>query len=494
MVRQKLSPVALVGLLALAGALAPPAAAQLPKRQPTPNDRLVSPEVHPDKKVTFRIYAPQASSVTLRGDWMEGPAVARLTKDPEGVWSITAGPLAPDCYSYTFVVDGVRTADPKNPAIKPGVAGVESMFFLPGQEAAFQENRPVPHGQIRQVWYASGTLGTQRRMHVYTPPGYDASQERYPVFYLLHGGGDDDSGWSTIGRAGFILDNLLAEKKARPMLIVMPNGSLPRPADLPRLPPGGKPSPEFAAALAAAQERFTGELLEEVVPYVEKHFRVRAGGAHRALAGLSMGGGQALRVLTAHPDQFAYVGIWSAGLFGGNAAEFAKRHEAFFKDAPRVNRAVKLLTISVGEKDFALAGSKQLAELLKKHGIQHELHVSGGGHTWINWRHYLNALAPRLFRDAPAQGPGRPTAGLPTARPEEVGVSSERLRRIGEVVRRHIDAQRIAAARHVTTISPAAAAQDADAPKARGNLRHSTRARQLLQQKANLSQPVPAGR
>src|SRR5262249_20550266 len=365
----------------------------------------------------------------------------KLTKDDKGVWSLTVGPLPPDFYSYTFNVDGVRTIDPKNPMYKPGISSLDSMFAVPGPEAAFEDNQPVPHGQVREVWYQSATLGTQRRLHVYTPPGYDQSQDRYPVFYLLHGAGDDDSGWGTIGRAGFILDNLLAEKKARPMLVVMPNGSLPRPANLPRLTPGGKPSPEFAAALAAAQQRFTDELLKEVVPYVEKHFRVRADRAHRALAGLSMGGGQTLRVLTTHPDQFAYVGIWSAGLFGGNAAEFEKRNAAFFKDAARVNRAVKLLTISVGDKDFALAGSKQLAEGLKKHGIKHELHVSGGGHTWINWRHYLTARARGLFRDEPAQTPGRPTA-----RPEDVGVSSERLRRIGEVVRRHIAEQRIAGA------------------------------------------------
>jgi enterochelin esterase family protein len=451
MVRQNLS-LLLAGVLTLAGALPRPAAAQLPKRQPTPNDRLVSPEVHPDKKVTFRIYAPKASAVILRGDWMEGPQVARLTKDDDGVWSVTEGPLVPDFYSYSFFVDGVRTPDPKNPTIKQGIASVESMFFLPGKESAFQDNRPVPHGEIRKVWYSSGTLGTQRRMHIYTPPGYDASTERYPVFYLLHGGGDEDSGWSTIGRAGFILDNLLAEKKARPMLIVMPNGSLPRPAKMPKFTPGGKPSPEFMAAMAAAQERFTNELLKEVVPYVEKHYRVRAGREHRALAGLSMGGGQTLRVLTAHPDQFAYVGIWSAGLFGGNAAEFEKRNEAFFKDPSKVNRAVKLLSICVGEKDFALAGSKGLAEVFKKNGIRYDLHVSGGGHTWINWRHYLNELAPRLFTGKPAEDPAPPAGQAgpktlqPIARPEDVGVSSERLRRISDVVRRHIEEHRIAGA------------------------------------------------
>jgi enterochelin esterase-like enzyme len=240
-------------------------------------------------------------------------------------------------------------------------------------------------------------LDTQRRMHVYTPPGYDAGTERYPVFYLLHGGGDEDSGWSTIGRAGFILDNLIAAQKAKPMLVVMPNGSLPRPANLPRLTPGTPPSPEAARVLNAFQERFTNELLKDVVPYVEKNFRVLSAPEHRAIAGLSMGGGQTLRVVTSQPQEFAYVGVWSAGI-GQNAADFEKRQATFFASADKVNKQVKLFSISVGDKDFALNGSKNLAELLNKHGIKNELHVSGGGHTWINWRHYLNDFAPQLFQ------------------------------------------------------------------------------------------------
>src|SRR5437660_187651 len=264
-------------LLLLAAAISPRATAQYPPRQPTPNDTLRSPEVLPDHRVTFRIYAPKASEVAVSGDWIaQGLGTGgKLEKDDQGVWSITVGPLAPDFYSYTLTVDGVRTVDPKNPMIKQGIASVDSMFEVPGGEAAFEENQSVPHGEIRMVWYPSSTLGMQRRMHVYTPPGYDRSSARYPVFYLLHGGGDDDSGWSTIGRAGFIVDNLLAAKKAQPMIVVMPNGSLPMPANLPppasRVPgtPGIPPPPAFAAAIQAAQDRFTNELLNDVVPMVE---------------------------------------------------------------------------------------------------------------------------------------------------------------------------------------------------------------------------------
>jgi enterochelin esterase-like enzyme len=368
---------------------------QQPQRQPTPNDALVSTEVLSDHRVTFRIYAPKASDVTLRGDWMETPTPVQLEKNDQGVWSATVGPLAPDFYSYSFNVDGVRTLDPKNPTIKQGVNSVDNMFFLDGAEAAFQDNKPVPHGEIRKVWYQSTTLATQRRMHIYFPPGYDSGKERYPVFYLLHGGGDEDSGWSTIGRAGFILDNLIAEKKARPMIVVMPNGSLPRPANLPPPTPGAPPDP---AAAAAQQDRFTNELLKDVMPFVEKNYRALPGAANRAIAGLSIGGGQTTRIVTTNPDQFAYVAVWSAGVNPQTSADFEKRATALLDNPDKANKQIKLLSISVGDKDFTFASSKNLAEILKKRGIKHELHVSGGGHTWINWRNYLRDYAQALFK------------------------------------------------------------------------------------------------
>jgi enterochelin esterase-like enzyme len=366
-----------------------------PTRQPTPNDTLISPEVHSDKRVTFRIYAPKSSEVMLRGDWMEGPGPIKLEKDEKGVWSATLGPLTPDFYSYTFIVDGVRTIDPKNAMIKQGVTSLDNMFLLSGAEVAFAENRPVPHGEIRQVWYQSSTLGLQRRMHVYTPPGYDASRDRYPVFYLLHGGGDEDSGWSTIGRAGFVIDNLLAEKKAKPMIVVMPNGSLPRPTNLPPATPGVPPDPAVTATL---QDRFTNELMKDIMPVIEKNFRVLTGRENRAIAGLSMGGGQTTRVITSYPDQFSYVGIWSAGVNPQTNTDFEQRNAAFLSSADKHNKQIKLLSISVGDKDFALPGSKNLAELLKKSRIKHEFRLSGGGHTWINWRAYLRDYAQALFR------------------------------------------------------------------------------------------------
>jgi enterochelin esterase-like enzyme len=184
-----------------------------------------------------------------------------------------------------------------------------------------------------------------------------------------------------------------------PMLIVMPNGSLPMPTNLPPRPqPGTPPSPEFRAAMETAQNRFTDELLKEVIPFVERTYRVKPGPDNRALAGLSMGGGQTLRVVTTHSGEFSHVAIWSAGLFGGNAEDWEKQNESFLASADKVNSSIKLFEISVGDKDFALAGSKALAGVLEKRGIKHDVHISGGGHTWINWRHYLNELAPKLFR------------------------------------------------------------------------------------------------
>ena len=382
-------------MVALALAGSPGAFAQMAPRPPTPNDTLVSPEVLPDRKVTLRVYAPRASAVTVTGDWMETPGPLAFTKDEAGVWSATVGPLEPDFYSYTLMVDGVRTLDPKNPLIKQGVNTVDNMFFVPGPEAAFQDLAPVPHGEIRKVWYKSSTLGAERRLHVYTPPGYDDGAARYPVLYLLHGGGDEDSGWSTIGRAGFILDNLIAGGKAVPMLVVMPNGSLPRPAGVPAPTPGAPPDP---AARRAMQERFTSELMKDVIPFVESRYRVRAGAETRAIAGLSMGGAQTLGVITSHPAAFKYAAIWSAGLFAQSPADFEAANAAFLKGADRLNKQFALLAITVGDKDFALPGSKGLAGVLEKHGIEHEFTLTGGGHTWLNWRRYLNDFAPRLFR------------------------------------------------------------------------------------------------
>ena len=366
--------------------------------QTAPPPAYQSPEVLSDRRVAFRIYSPTATAVTLRGDWMEGDSTLVLVRNDKGVWEGTTEPLPPDFYSYAFTVDGARTIDARNPLIKQGVSSIDSMFLVPGPEAAFEDTAEVPHGDIRKVWYRSSTLGGQRRMHVYTPPGYDTAKDRFPVLYLLHGGGDEDSGWSTIGRAGFIVDNLLASGKLRPLLVVMPNGSLPRPASFPTTPPGAAPSPEARAAGLALQDRFVSELMTDVVPFVERSFRVVARPDHRAIAGLSMGGGQTQRVLATHPESFGYVATWSAGVNPATTAFFEENSGALLKNPAKVNAAAKVLSLVVGDKDFTLAGTKNLDDILTRHGIKHTLQTTGGGHTWINWRRYLNDYLQVLFK------------------------------------------------------------------------------------------------
>jgi enterochelin esterase-like enzyme len=290
----------------------------------------------------------------------------------------------------------VKTVDPKNAMIKQGIATVDNMFEVPGEETAFEDSRSVPHGEMRIVWYQSNTLDMLRSMHVYTPPGYDGGNTKFPVFYLLHGGGDDDSGWSTIGRAGFIMDNLLAAKKAKPMIVVMPNGSMPPPANLAAVVPGAPPNP---TAAAAAQERFANELLNDVMPYVEKNFRVLATREHRAIAGLSMGGGQTLRVAPANLDKFAYIGVWSMGVNPQTTQDFETRNARFFENPDKTNKMIKVFSVAVGDHDTLVgASARNLTQVLNAHGIKHEYHESEGGHTWINWRHYLSDYAQLLFR------------------------------------------------------------------------------------------------
>jgi len=365
--------------------------------------------VLPDGRVTFRIYAPKATEVSVEGEWIRqglgsgGP----LVKDDEGVWSLTVGPLPPDFYTYDFTVDGVRTMDPQNTAIKPGNMRLENMFLVPGEEVEFAAARPVPHGEVRIVWYDSPALGGARSMRVYTPPGYEASDRSYPVFYLIHGGGDNDEGWTTVGRANFILDNLLAAGRAQPQIVVMPNGSVPR--NLPhRLVGDERTDPaaikERIEAIAASHDIFVEDLLSTIIPTVEKMYDVRADPGSRAIAGLSMGGAETLRVAPSNLDTFAYIGVFSMGLQIGPEAgvntDFEERNAAFFADPERTNERLKLLYIAAGENDQTVTdGPRRLSATLTRRGIQHTFNETPGGHTWINWRRYLRDFAQLLFRD-----------------------------------------------------------------------------------------------
>src|SRR5512139_2801143 len=263
--------------------------------------QFISPEVTSDARITFRIYAPQAQVIRLSAS--DIPAVGpgtQLTKADNGVWEITVGPLEAGAYRYTFNVDGVATIDPRNPAISESNNNVWSLVYVPGSDVF--DTQDVPHGAIAAVTYKSISLGRFRRMHVYTPPGYESGAGRYPVFYLLHGAGDNDNAWSSVGRAGFILDNLIAAKRARPMIVVMPAGHTSR----------GPGSPLGRAAT----EEFVNDFVKDVMPYVETHYRVLKGRANTAIAGLSMGGGQTLQVAIPRLARFGYIGVFSSGLIG----------------------------------------------------------------------------------------------------------------------------------------------------------------------------------
>jgi len=370
-----------------------------------------SPQIHPDKRVTFRIYAPKASEVVLDGDWIPqgrgtgGP----LTKDAQGIWSITVGPLVPDFYMYTLTVDDVPTIDPQNRDVKQGVNPLKNILFVPGEEAAFEETRPVPHGDLRTLWYDSPTLGGARRMHVYTPPDYDTGETTYPVLYLIHGGGDDDRAWSTIGRAGFIMDNLLAAHKARPMVVVMPNGSVPYPPGFSlRLSGADRTDPAAIKrridAISKMHDTFGEDLLTTIMPMVETRYDIRADRDHRAMAGLSMGGAETLRVAPSHLDLFSHIGVFSMGLQvgrdGGVNPDFEERNADFFADPAETNKRLKLFYIASGENDTTVTdGPRRLSETLTRHGIEHIYNETTGGHVWINWRLYLRDFAQLLFRD-----------------------------------------------------------------------------------------------
>ncbi len=361
--------------------------AQPAQRQPTPNDTLKSPKVLDDKRVAIQIYAPKASEVMVGGDFQSGKPVS-LTKNEQGVWSAMIGPLRPDYYTYTLMVDGVRTMDPKNPVIKQGISSLENVMVVPGSETAFQDNRAVPHGDVREVWYSSRSLNMMRRMHVYTPPAYEKGTTKYPIFYLLHGAGDDDSGWNSIGRAGFILDNLIAAGQAKPMIVVMPNGSMPMP------PSAGMPNPQ---ALNNMRSMFANELLNDVMPHVEKTYRTLPNPENRAVAGLSMGGFQTLDVVLSRPELFNYVGVFSSGFFGSSIDEAETKYAKALND-PAFNKGKKLFWIGIGKDDFVMDANKKTLALLDKHQIKYQYKETSGGHTWINWRQYLNEYVPMLFK------------------------------------------------------------------------------------------------
>jgi len=351
-----------------------------------------------DKRIAFRIAAPQAQAVRLTASDIPGLGQAsQLTKGANGVWEITVGPVPSGGYRYNFNVDGVATIDPRNPLTSESQNNSWSLVYVPGSD--FADARNVLHGGVTEVNYYSTALKADRRMHVYTPPGYDTNNRKYPVFYLLHGAGDSDDSWSTVGRAGFILDNLINDKKAKPMVVVMPAGHTRGPAN---------------QIAASATDAFVSDFVTDIMPYVQKNYRVLTDRANTAIAGLSMGGLQTLNIGIPNLEKFAYLGVYSSGLIGafpgagrggtpapaagtGGPTEWETRNTAKLDD-PNLKKGLKLVWFGTGKEDFLLDTTVKTVDLFKKHGFSPVFKESGGGHTWMNWRDYLNEFAPQLFQ------------------------------------------------------------------------------------------------
>ncbi len=359
--------------------------------------RIVSPEVHENHTITFLLEAPEATEVTLSGNWIpSSEPQPELTRNDSGIWSVTTDILPPEIYTYFFKVNGVKVLDPSNSQVVRDGTRFESMFIIQGQESDVYMVKDVPHGQISKVWYPSPTLNKERRMYVYTPPGYIEGNFKYPVFYLLHGAGGDEDAWTTLGRAPYILDNLIAEGKAEPMIVVMTNGNARSAAS-----PGEEPvsqNMESTEPVQAVQGSFEESLVNDIIPFIENNYRTLTDKNHRAIAGLSMGGGHTQNITNANPEKFGYIGVMSMGL--RNNPRSGSYNEEVHKNQIHAiqENGIKLYWIGCGKDDFLYESVTNLRKFYDDNGFKYEYHESTGGHTWTNWRIYLSELAPRLFK------------------------------------------------------------------------------------------------
>jgi len=382
-----------------------------PTATPPPQGRgrggpaFVSPEIAADGRVTFRVLAPQATAVTVAGDingslvpdpnaptagdpasgvgraGRGGSPVVTMTRGDNGIWSgTTLRAVKPGAWRYTYNVDGAPAIDIRNTRTSPNQTQVQSLLIVPGD---FSETRDVPHGAVGSVRYVASALSNARReMYVYTPPGYEKSTASYPVLYLIHGGGDTAISWSTVGRANDILDNLIAEKKALPMIVVMPSGWTSA---------GGQ-----VMTSDATKDPFNDEMLKDIIPYVESHYRTKGTPETRALSGLSMGGIQTLNVGLHNLGTFRYIAVMSSGWTTQEDRDWFYTHEA--AKIPDYNKQLKLFWWGWGETDIARANGLSVIDKLKSQGVKIETLETPGGHEWTNWRLYLHDVAPKLFR------------------------------------------------------------------------------------------------
>lgn len=355
---------------------------------------ILSPEIN-GKKVIFRLLAPEAKTVKLLGNWMVPADLNSGTKDSNGVWSFTKNELNPDIYTYSFMVDGVKANDPNNAYQVRDVASVMSMFIVDGPESSNFTVKNVPHGTIAKRWYTSKGLKEDRRLTIYTPPGYEASKEKYPVLYLLHGMGGDEEAWMTLGRASQILDNLIAQGKAKPMIVIMPNGHTSNSAA------PGESSKGFYKIDMVTPDIFTGDMeanFNEIIAFTEQNYRVKSDAKNRAIAGLSMGGFHSLYISANQPKTFDYIGLFSPAILPpeNKKSPIYENLDAKLKDQKA--NAYRLYWVAIGKTDFLYKHVTEFRHKLDEMNFSYQYVESEGGHTWSNWRKYLTDFVPQLFK------------------------------------------------------------------------------------------------
>ena len=358
--------------------------------QPSPDapaePPVVSPEIATSGDVALRLRAPQAADVTVMfpGDLPGVPPTGlALAKAKDGVWQVTLPKPDSGAYRYRFMVDGVPTNDPNNPTLSQSNAMAWSLFYMPG--AAFMDDQGVAHGAVAAVHYNSSALGRTRRMQVYTPPGYERGSDSYPVFYLLHGAFDSDDAWRSVGRAGFIMDNLIAAGTAKPMIVVMPDGHTSR----------------FTMGRGGfSMGDFVRDFTADIKPYIESHYRVLTDRRSTAIAGLSMGGAQTLDIAFGDLAEYAYLGVFSSGIFSlrAESSEWETTHRAQLDDAA-LKDGLEIVWFATGREDFLVETTAATVALLKQHGFEVTYKQTEGGHTWVNWREYLKEFAQQIFQE-----------------------------------------------------------------------------------------------
>lgn len=365
---------------------------------------VVSPEIHDNNTVTFRFKAPKAVRVQLTGDFLpvqknakfEAPGIVDLKEGQEGVWEYTTPePLKPELYSYSFIVDGLRMNDPANVYLIRDVSTLTNVFIIGGDRADFYKVNPVPHGTVSRIWNDSPALGLERRMTVYTPAGYETSGKRYPVLYLLHGMGGDEEAWISLGRTAQILDNLIAQGKAKPMIVVMPNGNASQEA-APGESSRGMVPPTMQ--LPKTMEGSYEQAFPEIVKFIDKNYRTIKSKSGRAIAGLSMGGFHSLHISKQYPDMFNYIGLFSAAIMPNKEVSSPIYENMEGKLKVQFDKNPALYWIAIGKTDFLYKANEEYRKLLDEKGYKYTYYESDEGHIWKNWRIYLTEFVPMLFR------------------------------------------------------------------------------------------------